>query len=63
LDALAFLDGEDVIIEFEAYSSNFNKERHDASKCNLLVCWEHDWKECPVSIDVLELKRFWETKP
>jgi hypothetical protein len=63
LDALAFLDGEDVIIEFEAYSSNFKKERHDASKCNLIVCWEHDWMECPVSIDVLELKRFWETKP
>jgi hypothetical protein len=36
LDALAFLDGEDIIIEFEAYSSNFKKERHDASKCNLI---------------------------
>jgi hypothetical protein len=63
LDALAFLDEEDVIIEFEAYSSNFKREGHDASKCNLIVCWEHDWKECPENIDVLELKHFWEMKP
>jgi len=63
LDALAFLEGEDVIIEFEAYSSNFKKEGYDASKCNFIVCWEHYWKECPENIDVLELKRFWEMKP
>ena len=35
---LAFPDDEDVIIEFEAYSSNFKKEGHDTSKCNLIVC-------------------------
>ena len=59
LDALAFLNNEGVIIEFEAYSSNFGKQGHDKSKCNLIVCWKHDWKECPDSIDVLELKHFW----
>ena len=27
---------------------------NDPSECDLIVCWEHDWKECP--IDVIELK-------
>jgi hypothetical protein len=56
LDALAWTkDEREVIIEFESRSKNFN---HDISKCDLIVCWEHDWKDCP--IDVLELKYLWE---
>jgi hypothetical protein len=42
---------EAVNIEFEFKSSNF---RHDPSQCDLIVCWEHDWAECP--IEVIELK-------
>jgi hypothetical protein len=42
------------LIEFEFRSSNFLNHRHDASKCDLIVCWEHDWKASPVP--VLELK-------
>jgi len=60
LDALAFNDREmqDTIIEFEAKSRHFKRHKHDPKKCNLIVCWEDDWKECP--IDVLELRYFWE---
>lgn len=43
-----------VRIEFEYISSNFRAHHHDAAKCDLIVCWEHDWPECP--IEVLELK-------
>ena len=60
LDALAFLHGKGIIVEFEAHSSNFRREKHEESKCNLIVCWKHDWKECPDNIDVLELRHFWE---
>lgn len=42
---------EAVNIEFEFKSSNF---RHDPNQCDLIVCWEHDWTECP--IEVIELK-------
>lgn len=42
---------EAVNIEFEFKSSNFH---HDPDQCNLIVCWEHDWTECP--IEVIELK-------
>ncbi|MBZ5508769.1 MAG: hypothetical protein LAO78_25185 [Acidobacteriia bacterium] len=52
------LVGEDrmqlVKIEFEHESRNFLKHAHDPSGCDLIVCWEHNWPECPV--DVLELK-------
>lgn len=43
-----------VRIEFEYVSSNFRQHGHDPSQCDLIVCWEHDWHECP--LEVLELR-------
>lgn len=43
-----------VRIEFEYVSSNFRQHGHDPSQCDLIVCWEHDWNECP--LEVLELR-------
>ena len=43
-----------VRIEFEYYSSNFKDHNHDPNGSDLIVCWEHDWQECP--IEVLELR-------
>jgi len=45
---------ERVTIEFEYKSSNFKDQGHDPRKCDLIVCWKHDWPDCP--IEVLELK-------
>jgi hypothetical protein len=45
---------ERISIEFEFRSSNFVQHRHDPSKCDLIICWEHDWKDCP--LEVIELK-------
>ena len=44
----------DVNIEFEFKSSHFREHGHDPDKSDLIVCWEHDWPDCP--IDVLELR-------
>lgn len=44
-----------VRIEFEQASRNFKQHGHDASGCDLIVCWEHNWSECPV--EVLELRK------
>ena len=41
-------------IELEFRSSNFREHGHKAGECDLIVCWEHDWPDCPV--EVLELK-------
>jgi hypothetical protein len=46
---------ERIFIEFEYRSSTFQKHKHDYSQCDLLVCWEHDWQDCP--IDVLSLEK------
>ncbi|MGE5323451.1 MAG: homing endonuclease associated repeat-containing protein [Actinomycetota bacterium] len=43
-----------IWIEFEFESRNFLDHHHDPQKCDLIVCWTHNWPECP--IEVLELK-------
>jgi hypothetical protein len=44
-----------IRIEFEYESRNFLKHMHDAKGCDLIVCWKHNWPECPV--EVLELSK------
>jgi hypothetical protein len=45
---------EHVQIEFEYKSSNFREHGHNPEQCDVIVCWEHDWKDCPV--EVLEIR-------
>jgi hypothetical protein len=42
------------LIEFEYKSREFN---HDPKGCDIIVCWEHNWKECPASLEVIELSK------
>lgn len=44
-----------VRIEIEYESRNFFKHRHQREKCDFIVCWRHNWKECPEEIRVVEL--------
>ncbi len=44
-----------VRIEFEFESRNFRDHGHPASGCDVIVCWRHNWGECPEHIEVLEL--------
>jgi hypothetical protein len=47
-----------VRIEFEFESRNFLKHKHRKDKCDVIVCWKHNWKDCPM--DVVELgKEIW----
>ncbi len=41
------------LIEFEFRSSDYKKHKHPMNGCDLIVCWKHDWVNCP--IEVLEL--------
>jgi hypothetical protein len=43
-----------VKIEFEYESRNFLQHGHQADKCNLIVCWRHNWEESP--LEVIELR-------
>ncbi len=51
-------------IEFELLSSNFLRHLHDPDGADLIVCWKHDWPECPIPVLELktEVKRIWGEK-
>jgi hypothetical protein len=44
-------------IEFEYTSRNFARHRHRHQECDAIVCWLHDWTDCPEGLHVIELKR------
>jgi hypothetical protein len=46
-----------VRIEFEFESKNFLKHGHRKNGCDLIVCWSHNWPECPKRVEVIELKK------
>ena len=45
-----------VRIEFEFRSSHFIDHQHDISGCDVIVCWEHNWYDCP--LEVIALKEY-----
>ncbi|HVG92431.1 MAG TPA: hypothetical protein VNB54_13140, partial [Alphaproteobacteria bacterium] len=44
-------------IGFEYESKNFKLHGHDPKGCDMIVCWKHNWKDCPAGIEVVELSR------
>jgi len=46
-----------VKIEFEYTSRNFLDHKHPPKGCDLIVCWIHNWPECPKHLEVIELRR------
>jgi hypothetical protein len=49
-----------VRIEFEFESKSFVWHGHDPKECDLIVCWENNWPECP--LEVVELRRAFSTQ-
>jgi hypothetical protein len=52
-----------VRIEFEFRSSSFKAHGHDPKRCDCIVCWHHDWPDCPDRIEVIELKKDFHSVP
>ncbi len=44
-----------VRIEFEFESRNFHEHGHSPDGCDVIVCWRHNWPECPEHVEVVEL--------
>jgi len=44
-----------VRIEFEYESRNFRDHGHSANSCDVIVCWRHNWPDCPSHVEVVEL--------
>jgi hypothetical protein len=43
-----------VRVEFEFRSRTFRAHGHDPDQCDVIVCWQDNWPDCP--IEVVELK-------
>ena len=42
-------------IEFELESRNFLAHGHPVKGCDMIVCWNHNWEDCP--LEVVELRK------
>jgi hypothetical protein len=45
-----------VRIELEFESRNFMVHKHPMDGCDIIVCWRHNWPECPAKLEVIELR-------
>ena len=52
-----------VHIEFEFESRNFRDHGHPSTGCDVIVCWRHNWPDCPPQIEILELSSLIESLP
>ena len=52
-----------VLIEFEFESRNFRDHGHPHSGCDVIVCWRHNWPDCPPQIEILELSSVIQSLP
>lgn len=37
-------------VEFEYKSSYYKQHKHPLHGCDIIVCWSHDWSDCPLEI-------------
>ncbi len=46
---------EEIRIEFEFESINFKQHGHPTDQADMIICWKHNWSDCPENIEVIEL--------
>jgi hypothetical protein len=52
-----------VHLEFEFESRNFRDHGHSLTGCDVIVCWHHNWPDCPPHIEILELSSLIKSLP
>jgi Homing endonuclease associated repeat len=52
-----------VHLEFEFESRNFRDHGHSVTGCDVIVCWRHNWPDCPPQIEILELSSLIKSLP
>ena len=52
-----------VRIEFEFESKNFHDHGHPSTGCDVIVCWRHNWDQCPERIEIVELSNLIKSLP
>jgi hypothetical protein len=46
-----------VKIEFEYESRNFRDHGHPIDGCDIIICWNHNWVDCPPNLEIIELSK------
>ena len=46
---------EELAVEFEWDSRSFKDHGHDPAQCDAIICWCHNWLDCPPEIEVVRL--------
>ena len=49
-DAMIAKGTGELLAEFEHRSKNFKKHGHDPNCCDLVICWQHNWRDCPLPV-------------
>lgn len=49
-DAILRYKDEAWYVEFEFSSGNFLVHEHDIRRCDMIICWKHNYKNCPVPV-------------
>jgi hypothetical protein len=52
-----------VHLEFEFESRNFRDHGHSLTGCDVIVCWHHNWPDCPRHLEILELSSLIKSLP
>ncbi|MGC1621002.1 MAG: hypothetical protein WA765_21105 [Candidatus Acidiferrum sp.] len=52
-----------VHLEFEFESRNFRGHGHPIAGCDVIVCWRHNWPDCPPHLEILELSSLIKSLP
>jgi Homing endonuclease associated repeat len=52
-----------VHLEFEFESRNFRDHGHSITGCDVIVCWRHNWPDCPAHLEILELSSLIQSLP
>ena len=52
-----------VHLEFEFESRNFRDHGHSLTGCDVIVCWRHNWPDCPPHLEILELSSLIQSLP
>jgi hypothetical protein len=52
-----------VHLEFEFESRNFRSHGHSLTGCDVIVCWQHNWPDCPPHLEILELSSLIQSLP
>lgn len=52
-----------VHVEFEFENRNFRDHGHPLTGCDVIVCWRHNWDDCPAHLEILELSSLIKSLP